>query len=247
MVRNKYRALITQSITTLALLGLMLVGASRLARYIHAPRKFSIICDTALSATAREAIEKTIQECYKPAIAWRLTLGTMLTSTYACISHIETTRQRHRLCCVYIHANMPLACINNTFALYSDGRYASLKYYKPEAYARCHCITVNDWGEATAHTIAPQLQQCPAAILETYDIRIDAFNEWRLCNKTYKHIEIVWRPELLTANLLERYCDYSVRYILAQENSPTPKSSWIADLRFDEQIVIRPEPIHHAT
>jgi len=200
-------------------------------------RYISYSFDPQLSPQTRAAIEKQVAllECdgkYQPAVVMQ-----ELLRIFPDIKQVDIRSLPYNLAEITVHAPDPVARINNTQVLTQDCTIIPADFYA--------CYTLNQLphlqlSSRISHTVSQELM---AAVKKSIKERLfDHFmvcmkdeQEWYLQDKQDPNFTICCNASCLPLGAIRQACDQLKKTIKQQKGA---KLAWLADVRFDHQIVL---------
>jgi len=165
-----------------------------------------------------------------------------LLEQFPCIAHVDLHIQPNKDALITLIAQAPLVRVNDDHVLTQSARLIPLHDFDPSAIFNLAHINVAQGAVCSAHELA-ELQRCikqvSPALLNRYEVHWRTSHEVVLSKAHDSLVQFVCCAHQLTdQKLIEQYVK-EVAYLLAERTSVDLKKLWVADVRFENQLILR--------
>jgi len=213
----------------------------KLYHRLFTPTRFTISSNNILSASTLETINTFIDQKTDYTDKSIKSLAAQLKTTFPFIKEVAIT-QLPKTLAIHMNINKPLFVINNDLILLESGTLESLNLFKPDVFESLPSASIH---KSSYHdkNLSQSCYNCLTSIsrhlLDSYQLNWNNEQEVWLNDKKQPRFIILCNLQSIEDQKKLKFCSTLKNEIVRKkEFSHNKLNTWIADIRFDNQIII---------
>jgi len=220
--------------------GLMAIGVYQAGNFLLHPQQYAVVCDAAFSKIVQTNITDYIQNNELLKASSLSVLNDQIKKQFSCIASITSELYAPGVVQVCVQAVKPVLSVNQSFVLSHAGDCFSKELFTPVSVKQLPDLTVRAVGD---NDISAGLRRASAvlssSLFDTHAVVWESDHAAYLHDKQDPWFAIICSAESLPNDQMLSKCeqlkkDLSVKKRMSQD-------CWVADVRFDNQIVVYSE------
>jgi len=212
-------------------------------RILFIPSDYTLETNSILSTQAIEQINNFIEQNidFKNSLSLKK-IASSLKEEFACIKRVAIRQLPTKKLHIQLSTYKPLFRLNNDCILLKSGIIEPLHSFNPQSIDKLQCITVHN-SAINKHQLSSPcytcLTNCSPSVFESFDFTWNNETELILHDKKQRRFSILGDINTLTdQQKLKLYTTLQHQIMNRNDYALNKGKKWIADFRFDNQIII---------